>query len=871
MDKRWKLEKPLAVITSIALVFSLTVAPGVASARTAADGLTTGKVAPDIPEWAVDDGGEAPLATQAALPAKYDLRDTGVVTPVKLQNPWGSCWAFGGTAAAETSILSTLGKTYEETKLDLSERHLTYFALQPVTESVDPTQVGEGIHTLNTTDPNAAFDAGGAPIFVTTLFSQGVGPVAESLFPYRGVDAQGKSNFRDLAYFDADPEKATRAQLASELGGQDKVDVFLANQASTLSEQTGREITVQQVLGYYEDVVRAMFVNGGAYSKEDDWSIPELDSAGEPNRLVTSGMVLKDGSVLPEYWNGDRTQLNAASQAAIKQEIAAGRGVTIMFYADQTGTYTMGTPDDPLGKWYNQYVSDTTHPADHGVCIVGWDDSYSAKNFKTEAPGDGAWIVKNSWGSAADKVTDDLGNVTGGGAYGIKNAEGEYTGYFYLSYYDKMIGQPESMTFSSNLAGSDGFYTLQHDYMPAFGGFYTTDATTDVVSSANIFGSDEADATVAVKSVSTRTPEANMRVTFAIYRLADTAKDPTDGTMVYRQSETFEYSGFHRLDLDLPVLIEPGQTFSIVSTVSKAGADGARTYSVSANQGVSKAYAEYYIEQGANMRAYNEAVVNKGESYLYRNSERAWVDWGDYIAALPKMEDGTPGERYIDQCPIDNFSIKAYAAPVTAAEADELRLREAKARVDSVEDAANAADELERAKAQIKTDIAAAKVTVGKAVYNGGKAVKPKVTVKLGDVTLKSGADYKLTFANNKKAGDAVVVVKGAGSYDGAAVKTFPIAKADNPLAAKAASKTIAVSYGSPATKAKAFRLSGAKGAVTFAKVSGNSKISVSKAGKISVKRTLKPGTYTLKVNVKAAGDNNYNPSTKPVTLKIKV
>ena len=134
MGKRWKLEKPLAVITSIALVFSLTVAPGVASVRTAADGLTTGKVAPDIPEWAVDDGGEAPLATQAALPAKYDLRDTGVVTPVKLQNPWGSCWAFGGTAAAETSILSTLGKTYEETKLDLSERHLTYFALQPVTE-----------------------------------------------------------------------------------------------------------------------------------------------------------------------------------------------------------------------------------------------------------------------------------------------------------------------------------------------------------------------------------------------------------------------------------------------------------------------------------------------------------------------------------------------------------------------------------------------------------------------------------------------------------------------------------------------------------------------------------------------------------------
>ena len=43
------------------------------------------------------------------FPSSFDLRDKGVVTPVKLQNPWQDCWSFSGTAAAETSILSLLG------------------------------------------------------------------------------------------------------------------------------------------------------------------------------------------------------------------------------------------------------------------------------------------------------------------------------------------------------------------------------------------------------------------------------------------------------------------------------------------------------------------------------------------------------------------------------------------------------------------------------------------------------------------------------------------------------------------------------------------------------------------------------------------
>ena len=70
---------------------------------------------------------------------------------------------------------------------------------------------------------------------------------------------------------------------------------------------------------------------------------------------------------------------------------------------------------------------------------------------------------------------------------------------------------------------------------------------------------------------------------------------------------------------------------------------------------------------------------------------------------------------------------------------------------------------------------------------------------------------------------------------------------------------------------AKAFTVSGAQGSVTYKKVSGNKKITISSAGKITVKKGLKKGTYKVKVNVTAAGNTAYKAGNKGVTLTIRV
>jgi hypothetical protein len=275
---------------------------------------------------------------------------------------------------------------------------------------------------------------------------------------------------------------------------------------------------------------------------------------------------------------------------------------------------------------------------------------------------------------------------------------------------------------------------------------------------------------------------------------------------------------------------------------------------------------------------YGEAVVNKGESFLYSNGQ--WVDWTEHIAALPKstkeVVPGTgitlPGNTYIDQYPIDNFSIKLYAVPA------DNELDAAKAAQKAAEDRATAAEkDAAAAKAAAKKDISTATVKVAGAKYKGGKAVKPKVTVTLGKTKLKASRDYAVSYVNNKKAGSAVAVVKGKGSYTGSAAKAFTIAKAANTMKAAPKAKVNKVKLSKlkkktqVIAKAKAFKVTKAKGKVTFKKAKGNKKIAVSKAGKVTVKKGLKKGTYKVKVKVTAAGNANYKKATKTVTLKVKV
>lgn len=90
-----------------------------------------------------------------------------------------------------------------------------------------------------------------------------------------------------------------------------------------------------------------------------------------------------------------------------------------------------------------------------------------------------------------------------------------------------------------------------------------------------------------------------------------------------------------------------------------------------------------------------------------------------------------------------------------------------------------------------KADISSTEIAVKNATFTGS-AIKSDVDVRLGNVTLKEGSHYTLSYKNNVNAGTAQVTVSGKGSLEGAVTKDFTIAKADISKASISASGTYA-------------------------------------------------------------------------------
>ena len=637
-----------------------------------------------------NNSGSAPASEQksdssskSAYPAKFDLRDKGVVTPVKMQNPWSTCWSFAGTAAAETSILTMMkenGQAADSKSFDMSEKHLAWFGTNPITEAVDSSQAGEGMYvTLSEDVPNITWDNGAYGVNVATLFASGVGPVYEKYFPY-----QGKEGLTEKQYVEKHPEVGK--PLARE-SGETQIGMTLEEAV----QQPGNEM-VQKLLsnlrknGYLsmddsaltaealEDALYRYYIDrlaeNNCYTNLDDWSIPEtttIEGQESLSRNIASGFTLVDGNKLPALFNKDANgkweSINQTGIDAVKSELMRGRGVTVAFKADMAAPGEVS--ENPMMNeetWAHYSYLDLT--TNHEVCIVGWDDDYPASSFLKDhqPPANGAWLVKNSWGSEYDFTELENGGTINYDKWGIVDESGKHTGYFWLSYYDKTAGNCESYCFDTDISEADGRLLVQmYDYMPstidAWSDKDTVEQSEGVVKTANVFNNDtQADAKLA--AVSTKTASPNATVKYSIYRLKDGFQNPEDGELIGEATATYDYAGFHREKLDGSIVLKPGETFSIVAEET-VESNGKTLHEYATNAAYSKAHAEAVKAKEAKEGTsddnkdrvadeYGVAVVNKGESFIFDGG--TWTDWSEYA----------PRTKALENYSIDNFSIKAY-------------------------------------------------------------------------------------------------------------------------------------------------------------------------------------------------------------------
>ena len=252
----------------------------------------------------------------------------------------------------------------------------------------------------------------------------------------------------------------------------------------------------------------------------------------ENNQLDDSLAYGKDVAHVQNFY-----RVNTTSKEDVKKAVMDYGAVSISYWSDQSSDWST--------QYYNSltaaYYCPEGYTTNHAVNIVGWDDDYSSDNFATKPEGNGAWIVRNSWGSEYGK-----------------------DGYFYLSYYDKSI---YSVGYTLEAELSDNYNNnYQYDGAMLYGymGYTGSNKYSNIFEAkANLGGSEN------IKAVSFMTGSStNLNYTVSVYTNLSDDTNPESGTLAAQKSGVTTYDGMYTVVLDSSVNINEGKKFSVVVEVN---------------------------------------------------------------------------------------------------------------------------------------------------------------------------------------------------------------------------------------------------------------------------------------------------------------
>ncbi len=235
------------------------------------------------------------------------------------------------------------------------------------------------------------------------------------------------------------------------------------------------------------------------------------------------------------------------------------------------------------------YYFNGDHAPNHGVLLVGWDDAFDRTLFSPDAPADGAWIVKNSWGP-------DWGE----------------NGFFHLSYSD--TSRMEGVAF---VVGPDTNYDSVYYYDPlgwtrSWGGDGPEGWFANIFVAGNGSArSSGARENLAAVSFYTGSPNS----TYDVRIHTDVASgDPDSGTLAIAPvTGTITTPGYHTVVLPSEVPLANGERFSVVVRLTTPGFD-------------------YPIPIECFVESYSEkATANPGQSFISTDG----ANWTDFTAEDP--------------------------------------------------------------------------------------------------------------------------------------------------------------------------------------------------------------------------------------------